>query len=211
MAAGRPVRGLPGVRLDGFEGIKCMQDPEGTGSPPRNAIAMVLTDLAGYLEKSVDKVEQFARLILEIRERFPTHFAPPAFITMSDEQRWPEWTDLAVPELFVRTGPAQYFTWEPVYELAQELDHARKLSSLCFERVVEVLVSPDATDALEKVGRVVEEYRYMADKRESALIAACSALEANRWQFWPSAAASATRRMLLKTRQSLGLPLAAST
>jgi len=204
MAAGRPVRGLPGVRLDGFEGIKCMQDPKGTGAPPWKAIAMVLTELAGYLSKSVDKVEQFAHLLLEIRERFPIHFDPPAFIVMSDEQHWPEWTDLAIPELFLQTGPGRYIVWEPIYEFVKDLENVQKLNSFCDGRVIEVRVRAIAK-TLKRAARVVEEFRYRAESRETALMTAWSALAANQWDDWPKGASEVVWRLLLRIREDLVL------
>src|ERR1039457_1266009 len=137
MIEGRETPGLVGSSADGVKGILHMKIPGQPGDPPAHAIAEALTVYSQVLKNPAASAGKFAELLQLARKRFPGHFEGLAFIEMSDRQKWLEWTDMAIPELFFATGQSRYITWKPVYEFARQVNSVQVKRQFCDGRIQE--------------------------------------------------------------------------
>jgi hypothetical protein len=189
MIRGEAVAGLLGTSEDGFEGLLHMKRAQQPEAPFWRFIADGLTEFTGLLRNSAEKVSDFAALLTRVDQRFPDLTDPLVFVRMSDEQKWPDWTDMTIPNLFIRTGDDRYIAWGPVYEVAKPMNSLRLIQAFCGKRIYEVRVEdPTRARLLVRVGKVFEEFRYLGVDIDSVMCEACSALAENRWEDWPSGA-----------------------
>jgi hypothetical protein len=208
MIRGEAVAGLLGTSEDGFEGLLHMKRAPQPEAPFWRFIADGLTEFTGLLRNSAEKVSDFAALLTRVDQRFPDQTDPLVFVRMSDAQKWPDWTDMALPRLFIKTGASRYVTWKPVYEFARQMNSVQVTHSLCGERILELQVGdPTRARLLVRVGEVVEQFRYRGECADAVMCEAWSAIRENRWPDWPSGANSVIDTLHRSSLASLGVLL----
>jgi hypothetical protein len=206
MARGQGTPGLTGSSRDGVEGILHMKVPQQPGVPPKTAIASALTEYGRALDDSPASAVKFAAVLLKLLDRFPGQFEPTAFVEMSDQNKWREWTDMAIPKLFIQTGEYRYVAWRPLYEFARQVNSVRVTREFCGGRIMEIQVGdPARARLLVRVGRLIEEFRDPRVRSDAILCEAWSAVRSNRWPDWPVSAESFIEPLHRRSLARLGV------
>jgi hypothetical protein len=160
MCEGQPHPVLGGTRHDGFEGIVHMPPSAAErGKPDLAAISFALTRMASHLATdAAARVPRFRLLLKEVGQRYPAHDWPMEFIRFSDANGWEDWTDVALPDLYVQLADDRFVLWGPVVEVCPP-SRRRIRHSFCKGRIAEVETAGEVEPLIQLVAPTVEKYR----------------------------------------------------
>jgi hypothetical protein len=129
------------------------------GKPADQAIGRALTHLAASLSNRPDKLTAFRSLLDRVRQRYLAHGWDMEMIRYSDAHEWFEWTDAALPNLYISLNSHHFVLWRPLVKVVQQVDGAGLAHEFCNGRVLEVSIPPSAMGTLHLTAPAVERFR----------------------------------------------------
>lgn len=133
------------------------------GKPALDAIAFALTKMAQHFtpDKS-ERVPDFRYLLGRVSERYPARQWDRDFVRMSDQCKWPEWTDVALPNLCDALGDNKFLFWWAIFQVLSRIVILKVKQQLCDGRVFEVVVPQRNARRIERIASPIEHYRRTA-------------------------------------------------
>jgi len=161
MAAGSPDPVLRGTPHDGFQGALYMPlAPDAHGQPAVAAIGRTLLHLANHFTpEPAHRVGLFRTVLDEVMNRYPGYLWNTRMVRYSDEFKWPDWTDVALPSLRITIPRNQYILWAPTAKYIGLQLQIETLEQLCGGRIVRIRAPAESAELISLAAPVFERYR----------------------------------------------------